>query len=136
DVDVLDGVIERAIVAGHRLLEGIEVHDDEVDRFDARLADRRHVRGRIAPREEAAVDLGVQGLDPAVQHLRVAGGIGDLGDRYAVRGEQLRRTAAGEDRYAEGRERPREIDDPRLVGDADQRLPDADVHRLARRASA
>ena len=29
--------------------------------------------------QEAAVDLGVQGLDPAVQHLREAGVVRDLG---------------------------------------------------------
>ena len=38
----------------------------------------RHVPGYVASGQDAGVDSGMQGLDPAVQHLREAGDVGDL----------------------------------------------------------
>ena len=45
--------------------------------------------GQIAPRQQATMDFGVQGLDAAVQHLGKAGELGDFGDRQALVGQQL-----------------------------------------------
>jgi hypothetical protein len=39
-----------------------------------------HVIGLVAPREDAAVDLGMQGLHAAFHHLGKAGVLRDLGD--------------------------------------------------------
>ncbi len=44
---------------------------------------RGHVVGAVAAAEDAAVDLGVQRLDPAVHHFGKAGVGGDLADRDA-----------------------------------------------------
>jgi hypothetical protein len=41
------------------------------------------VLGQVAPRQQAAVDLGVQRLHAAVQHLGKAGDLGHFGDRQA-----------------------------------------------------
>ena len=65
DVDVLDRLVERAAGPRDRLAERVEVDDDEVDRLDAGLLDRRHVLRQVAPREQAAVDLRVQRLHAA-----------------------------------------------------------------------
>jgi hypothetical protein len=127
DVDVLDGFFERAPGLRDGLAERIKVDDHEVDRLDARLLDRRHVLGQVAAREQAAVHFRVQRLQAAVEHLRVAGVVGDLGDFDSVRSEELRRAAGGEDGDTGRHEPARELDETRLVGDADERLPDLDL---------
>ncbi len=71
DVDVLDRVLERAARLGDRRRERVQVDDDEVDRLDAVLA--HHCVVGAAAAEQAAVDLRVQCLDPAVHDLREAG---------------------------------------------------------------
>jgi hypothetical protein len=72
DIDVLDAGREVG-AARDRLLEGVEVHDHQVDRRDPVL---RHLRGmRLVgtPAENAAMDRRLQGLHPAVHDLREAG---------------------------------------------------------------
>ena len=83
---------------------------------------RGHVLGAVAAREQAAVDRRVQRLDAAVEHLRKAGVLGDLGDGEAGAGEQLRGAAGREQLDAERCQLARELDDAGLVGDGDQRL--------------
>jgi hypothetical protein len=73
DVDVLDRVLQRAACLGHRLLEGVQVHHQDVDGADRVPVQRRHVVGMVTPRQQAAMDLGMQGLDPAVQHFGKTG---------------------------------------------------------------
>ncbi len=67
DVDQLD-----AGLAGER----VEVGHDQVDRGDVPGLEVGHVVGVRPIGQDPAVDLGVQGLDPAPEHL---GGIGDPG---------------------------------------------------------
>ena len=115
---------------GHRGLERIEVHHQQVDGRDAVFLQRRHVRRKVAPREQAAVDLRVQGLHPAVEHLREAGVRRHLGDADAFLFEELRGAAGGEDLHAERGEGAREFQHARLVRDADERP--YDFHALIR----
>ena len=62
-----------------RLLERIEVDDDEIDRRDAvRARALRRCAGEVAAREDAAVHFRVQRLHPAVEHLGKAGVVGRL----------------------------------------------------------
>jgi len=84
------------------------------------LLERRHVRDVVAPCEQAAVDLRMQRLDAAVEHLGKAGVRGDLGHRDAGVGEQLRGAAGREQPNAERGEIARELDDARLVRNRDQ----------------
>ena len=65
------------------------------------------------------MDLGVQGLEPAVEHFGKAGVVADLRHRHAVLRQQLRRTAGGEDLDAEFPEALGELDDTGFVRDAD-----------------
>jgi hypothetical protein len=51
DVDVLDRLRLGHALAGDGLLEGIEVHADEVDRLDPLGRKRRHVLGIVASRQ-------------------------------------------------------------------------------------
>ena len=80
DVDVLDRVGEAAIRIRHRLLERIEVDDQQVDPCDAMLAHRVGVG--ITPREQSCVDLRMKRLHAAVHHLREPGVRRDLDDRH------------------------------------------------------
>ncbi len=89
DVDVLDGVGQRAILFRNRLLEGIEVHHDQVDGGDAVLFHGRGMFGVAADAEDAAMHLGMQGLDATVEHFREAGVVGNVGDIEAGIAQQL-----------------------------------------------
>ena len=85
------------------------------------------VRGQVAPRQQAAVDFRVQGLHPAVEHLRETGVRRHLGDGDAVLFEELGGAAGGKDLHAQRGEDAREFDHACFVGDADERP--RDVHR-------
>ena len=77
--------------------------------------------GVAAHGEQAAMDLRVQRLHPAVHHL---GEAGDLGDVVTLRPASRKRLggAAGRDELdALVAQRPGEIDEPRLVADREQR---------------
>ena len=119
DVDVLDGVRQGASGLGHRGCERIEVDRHQINRRDAMLG--HHCAIQVAAAEDAAVDLRVQGLHPAVHHLREAGVVGHFDSRDAVVTQQLEGAAGGEDLDAEGFEVAGEVDDAGLVGHADQR---------------
>jgi hypothetical protein len=69
DVDVLDGVLERAVGLRDGGFEGVEVDDDEVDEVDAVLLGFVEVLMRVATAEKAAVHLRVQGLHAAFHDL-------------------------------------------------------------------
>ncbi len=88
-------IVERQVGTCRRLGKGIQVHDDQVDRLDAVLPDRRQVLGQVAPRQDAAVHPGMQGLHPAVEHLGKAGHLGDADDGQAGAGQGVGRAAGG-----------------------------------------
>jgi hypothetical protein len=68
--------------------------------------------------------LGVQGLDPAVEHFGEAGVVGDVGDLEAGIAQQLGGAAGGEQLDAELGQAAGKIDRAALVGNAEQRLCD------------
>ncbi len=128
DVDVLDGVGQGAAGLGHGGGERVEVDRDQVDRVDAVFGHHRAVE--IATAEDAAVDLRMQGLHPAVHHFREAGVVGHFHGGDAVVTQQLEGAAGGEDLDAEGGEFAGEVDDAGLVGHADQRAADGQAGGL------
>ena len=118
DVDVLYRGSQGAVGVGHGLFEGVEVHHDHVDRGDGMLVHDQVVDA--APPQDAAVDLRVKRFHPAVHHLRKAGVIRDLGDGYAVVGQQFRRSAGGEYLDPALGEGLGEGEQARFVGHADE----------------
>ena len=80
DIDVLDAV-RPGRAARHGLAEGIEVDHHEIDGLQTVLPHGGEVALFVPPRQDAAVDAGMQRLDPPVHDLREAGDLGDLGDR-------------------------------------------------------
>jgi len=130
DIDILDGLFDRAAGLGHGLLEGIEIHADQVDRVDAVLVHRLHVLGLVAQGQQAAVDFGVQCFDPTVHHLRETRDRVDGDDFYARLRETFGGAAGADDLDAHLGEHPGEIDHSRLVRDAEERCLDRDIHLL------
>lgn len=122
DVDLLHALVGRR-ARGDGLAERVEVDDDEVERLDAQLFQLPPVVGETEIGEDAGVDLGVQGLDPAVEALGEAGQLLDLDDRDARRGD-LRGGGAGGDELDTGLvQLAGELFEPGLVVDADERAP-------------
>ena len=97
DVDVLDDDLVLDAAPAGDLLERVQVADDHVDGLDPVLGDGAHVLGHVAAREDAGHQLGVHGLDAAVEHLGKAGDLFDQRDRDARVLEQLRGAAGGDD---------------------------------------
>ena len=124
DIDILDGLGQRAVRLRHSLAERVQVDHHQVDGRNARILHCAHVRGKIAPRQNAGVDPRMQGLHAPVQHLRKPGVLADLGDFESRIPEQLGRAAGRDQRHAEILQPARKLDDAGLVGYADQRLFD------------
>ena len=124
DVDVLD-----AILVGRALrdsgLEGIEVHDEQIDLRDVVREHGGFMLGVFADREQAAVHLGMQRLDTAVHHFRKAGEIGYVDDLEAGIGQRLARAAGRDEFDAALGQRACEVDQAGLVGNGNQRAGDA-----------
>ena len=97
DVDVLDGVPECGIRLGDGVLERVKVHHDEIDRPDAVFGGGGGVPGVFAEEKQAAVDLGVQRLDAAVEHLGVAGVVAEFLHCDASLAQHLGGAAGGDD---------------------------------------
>ena len=71
DINILDGSGKIAGWICHGCLEWIEVHYHQIDGWNPML--RHHVLILVAPSEYAAMHFWVQGLYPAVHHLRKCG---------------------------------------------------------------
>ncbi len=123
DVDVFNEVAEGDAGLSSGLLEGVEIDDHHVDGLDAVRGDGGFVLGIAANVEQAAVDLGMQGLDAAIEHLGKAGQFADVlapkGRPRAARGG-----AAGGDQFdAEAGQNAGKVDQAGLVGNAQQGAP-------------
>ena len=127
DVDVLDGVFKRAVRFRHRCGERVEVHDHQIDRRDIGAFHGSHMRAQVAPPENAAMNLGVQGFDPAIQHFRETGVVTHFDDRDAGLLQHAGGTAGGKNFHAELAQGLREFHYAGFVGDADKRAFD-DCH--------
>ncbi len=119
DIDILDGVRQGATGLGHGGGERVEVDRHQIDRRDAVLGHDCTVQ--ITTAEDAAVDLRMQGLHPAIHHFREAGVVGDFDGGDAILAQQLEGATGGQDLDAKGFEFTGEVDDAGLVGHADQR---------------
>ena len=96
DVDVLDHLGVGHAPARRGALERIQVHAHQVDELDVVLLGLAHVGVVVAEREQPAVQLRMERLDPPVHDLRKAGQVGDLEHLEAGAG-QLAGGAAGRD---------------------------------------
>jgi len=91
DIDIFNGCPEIAVRFRDCLLEGIEVHANQVDGRDVVIG--HHLLVSTAPTENSTMDLRMQGLDASVHHLRETGVITNFDDRNAMLDQQSCRTA-------------------------------------------
>jgi hypothetical protein len=102
------------------LRERIEVDDDEVERADVVLVQRREVVRVVAPGQDGCVDPRMQGLDAPAEQLRDLGQGLDPGNLEAVLGEMVGGPAARDDLDPELDEPLGELDEARLVEGGDE----------------
>ncbi|MDT4839228.1 hypothetical protein FQZ97_730130 [compost metagenome] len=120
DVDVLDRVVQGAAGLGDSGFKRVEVDDQQVNGVDAVRLECRHVLGQVAPRQQTAVHLGVQGLHASIEHLGKRSDLGHLGHRQALVGQQLGGAAGGDEGHAEAVQGLGEFDDASLVGNGNE----------------
>ena len=72
DVDLLDHVGLRS-ARRHRGLEGVQVHDHQIDGGDVVFLQLGHIAIQVTPAQDAPEDLGMQGLHPPSQDAGVGG---------------------------------------------------------------
>ncbi len=128
DIDVFNSSRQIATRFGNRGFERVQVDRDQIDRLDAVLVHDGVVDTATA--QNAAVDLRVQGLDPAVHHFSEAGVIGHFDRRNAVVLEQLECTASGKNLDAKRFKLAGKFEDSCLVGYADQSAADRQAGSL------
>src|SRR5215210_1452350 len=121
-VNLLDGLFFGS-AASDGLLEGIEVDADEIYRAYVLLDELLYVVGVSEIGQDAAVDPGVQRLDPPSENLRRARHLGDGDDCDPGLGESPRGATGRDDLEPHPGEPPRELLDSALVRNRDQGPP-------------
>ena len=115
DVDILDALLEAgALIDGG--LERIEIDHQEVDRRDAVRLHRLRVLGIVADRQQSAMHLRMQGLDPAVHHFRKTGQLRNIRDLQSRGRDRLGGAAGGDEVDAVAGKRAGEFDQSGFVG--------------------
>ena len=120
DVDVFDGVVERAVFLGNSCLERVQIDHHHVDGRNVVLGQLGHVLGEIAAGQDATVHFRVQGLDAAIEHFREAGVVGHFGHGQAVVGQHFGGAAGGQELDAHGGQRASEVQHTGFVGNGDE----------------
>ena len=88
DVDLLDDVVPADIQAGHRLLEGVEIDADEVDRRDPMGLEVGDVLGDIASGKNPTVHGRMERDNAMTEHLGEAGQLLERRHGDALVGEE------------------------------------------------
>ena len=133
DVDVLDR-LRKVAAASRDLREGVEIHADEVDRLDAVSLHLLPMGIHATTPENPAVDPRVECFYAPVENFRRPGVLAHVGHRDAGGTQCARRATRRKNLRAELGKSASEIDDPRLVTDAEKRPLDraAQGHLLPR----
>jgi hypothetical protein len=130
DVDRLDQLLVGNVAARRQAHEGVQVDDQEVDRLDAVLGQRRRVVRHVATRQEGPVHVGVQRLDPPAEHLGDARDVLHLAHGQAVLLQEGGGAGRGDELHAELGEALRERLEPGLVGHREEGSLDLELHGL------
>jgi hypothetical protein len=85
DINLLECFFQGHSGPLRRRLEGVQVHDNEIDRFDLVGLGLALVLGVFAQIKQAAMHFGVERFDTAIQDFREAGELLDrnMGNRFA-----------------------------------------------------
>ena len=87
DIDIFDSIFKRTIEIRDGLAKGVQVDDQQINPVNTVLIDGLEVFGAVATRQEAAVNLWVEGFDTAIEDFGGAGVLRDFGDRESRLGE-------------------------------------------------
>jgi hypothetical protein len=134
DIDVLDRIFQRAIRLHGNLLEWIQVQHQQIDGSDAML--RHHRIVGAAASKQAAMDIRMQRLDPAVHDFRKTGDLRDIADRQPGVAQCPGGAAGGQQFDIAGGQRLGQIDQAGFVGNGQQSPADGreiDGHWRAKR---
>jgi hypothetical protein len=118
NVDVLQGVIQRDVGIADGFDERVKVHHHQVDSINAVAIQLGHVVWRVPPRQQPAVNRGMQRLDPAFQYFRRAGHLGYLAHGNAGLSQAAVGSAGADQLVAGIGETPAQLFDTRFVIDA------------------
>ena len=123
-VDRLDDVCLRRLAPCGDAAEGIEVDHEQIDRLDPVLLERGRVGRVLTPCEQGTVDVRVERLDAAPEHLGEARHVLDLRHGEPVLGEMGRRSGRRDQLDSELAQTGGELRQPVLVRHRDQRALD------------
>jgi hypothetical protein len=116
----------------HGLRERVEIDDDEIDRADLMLGHGSGMLGIVAHREQPAMHLGVERLDPPVHHFGETGKFGNVLHLEPCFAQRLG-GAAGRNKFdAVAGEDMAEIGEAGLIGDGEKRALDRNVGHAPR----
>ena len=87
DVDLFNRMLFRNAFIAHGSLERIQIHADEIDRFNAVRLHRSNVRVDIASTEQSAMHLWMQRLHASIEHLGKSRELIDGSNRNTSGGE-------------------------------------------------
>ena len=115
DVDILDAFLETGALIDGRL-ERIEIDHQQVDRRDAVILHGFRMLGIVADRQQSAMHLRMQRLDPAIHHFRKSGEFRHVPDLQSGGRNRLGGAAGGDEIDAVAGERAGEFDQSGFVG--------------------
>ena len=95
DIDLLDRFGKQDVGLCNRLLKRVEVNHHQIDQGNARLFGLTQMILVVTQAEQPTVYLGVQGLNPAIHHLRESRMLTHLNYLHPVILQKFRRTARG-----------------------------------------
>ena len=114
DVDLLDTLV-KGCTRRNRVLEGVQVTHDQVERLDAQLRDLLAVRSLTLVGQDAGMNEGMQGLHAPLKHLRETGHVVNRGNSHARGRNASSRRASGDDLHTGLAQRARKVLQARLV---------------------
>src|SRR5207237_4165893 len=104
---------------GGRLLKCVEIYDDHVDRLNAVFGHGRAVSRIFASMQDSTVNLWMQRLHSAVEHLWEPRQLRDVLYRNARIAQQLCRAPSRNQLDPHAGELARKLREPRLIGDTE-----------------
>ena len=114
------------------LLERVEIHHHHVDGDDAVLSHRGLMGRVVADVQDAAVHLGVQRLDAAIEHFGKSGQLRDVLHGESSLAQRAGGAAGRNQFHTVAGERAGKFDQAGLVSDAEQSAADGLQSRLLR----
>ena len=101
DVNVLHRILESDSRLGDSLLEGIQIHHQQIDRRHSQFGGAGDVFGIFALIQETTVNLRMQRLHPPIETLRITRVIGYFHHREPDAAQVGRTASSGEQFHAE-----------------------------------